>query len=359
MDKNSNVINPELQTLVTIASSLTIFDLGLILVGSGISKYKFCKETSKKHIQISVSPYIEETEKRNITEFEIKYRKAIRKFLQTIKYKLPHVSMNLFLYNYKNLKIEEKEKYIRKSNKNVVGEYSIFNTIITLIKGDKTKSIYHELLHAASSFVYGNVLYSGFKQVIYKNKKTYSIGNGLNEGYTALLDERYFNQNSDKESYELERKTASILETIINKNIMEILYFSANLYDLTKIMCKYKDEEEVLTFYKKLDYISKRKDELLFFEIERKQCLKCLEFCGKFLLELFMESTIGCLNEMPNKDIGLDILKNLYTNFGELLKTKVSISGRDYKILNDRKINQIINEYIEEQRVKTLSKKES
>ena len=78
--------------------------------------------------------------------------------------------MNLFLYNYQKLKIEEKEKYIRKSNKNVVGEYSIFNKIITLIKGDRTKSIYHELLHAASSFVYINVLYSGFKQVIYKKR---------------------------------------------------------------------------------------------------------------------------------------------------------------------------------------------
>lgn len=142
-DKNNNVVDPELQTLFTLASSLTIFDLGLLLVGNGISKYKFCKETSKKNIQISTSPYIEKIDKRNINEIEIKYRKAIKKFLKTIKYKLPHVSMNLFLYNYQKLKIEEKEKYIRKSNKNVVGEYSIFNKIITLIKGDKTKSIYH------------------------------------------------------------------------------------------------------------------------------------------------------------------------------------------------------------------------
>ena len=48
LDKNNNVVDPELQTLFTLASSLTIFDLGLLLVGNGISKYKFCKETSKK-----------------------------------------------------------------------------------------------------------------------------------------------------------------------------------------------------------------------------------------------------------------------------------------------------------------------
>ena len=138
---------------------------------------------------------------------------------------------------------------------------------------------------------------------------------------------------------------------------METLYFRADLYNLTQIMSKYKEEEEVLTFYKKLDYISKRKDKLFLFEVERRQCLKCLEFCGKFLLELFMKSTIGCIEEMPNTDIGLDMLKSLYTNFGELLKTKVSISGKEYKILKDRKISQIINSYIEEQRTKTLSKK--
>ena len=157
----------------------------------------------------------------------------------------------------------------------------------------------------------------------------------------------------------LERKIVSILETIINKEIMETLYFRADLYNLTQIMSKYKEEEEVLTFYKNLDYLSKRKDKIFLFELERRQCLNCLEFCGKFLLELFMESTIGCIEEMPNTDIGLDMLKSLYTNFGELLKTKVSISGKEYKILKERKINQIISCYIKEQRAKTLSKKVS
>ena len=170
-DCNNNIVEQELQTMVTLASALTFVDLGLIIFGNGMSKYKFCKETSKKNIKICSSPYVEKTEKRDITEFKIKYRKAIKKFIKTINYKLPHVSLNVFLYNFKELEIEEKEKYIRKSNKNVVGEYSILNRLITLIKGDKSKSIYHELLHAASSFAYNNVLYTGFKQVYYKNKK--------------------------------------------------------------------------------------------------------------------------------------------------------------------------------------------
>lgn len=356
-DCNNNIVEQELQTMVTLASALTIFDLGLLMIGNGISKYKFCKETSKKNVKICSSPYVEKTEKRDITEFKIKYRKAIKKFIKTINYKLPHVSLNVFLYNFKKLEIEEKEKYIRKSNKNVVGEYSILNRLITLIKGDKSKSIYHELLHAASSFAYNNVLYTGFKQVFFKNKKSYSIGNGLNEGYTALLDKRYFNQNSSKESYELERKIASILETIFGKELMETLYFRADLYTLTKMMGKYKSEEEILTFYKKLDYLSKHKDKIFWFEVQRRECLNCLEFCGKFLLELFMKSIIDYIDSKTNFDIALEMLKNVYINYGRLLQTKVTISGKEYSILKDKKISKIIDNFIEETKIKTLSKK--
>lgn len=359
MVKNNNVVEPELQFLIHLAGSLTFFNFGTFMLMNGISKYKFCKETSKKNIKICSAPYVEKIEKRDINEFEIKYRKAIRNFFKIIKWKLPYVSINLFLNNLKELKIVSKEKYIRRSNKNIIGEYAIIDKIITLIKGDKTKSIYHELLHTASSVIYENIIYSGFKQVFIKNKKTYSIGTGLNEGYTALLEKRYFNSRVKKESYVLESKIAGILEFIIGIRAMEILYFNADLYNLTKIMNKYKEEAEILDFYKKLDYLSKNKDTYISIPKDQKQCLNCLNYCGKFLLELYMESTINCIEKMPKTEVTFDMLKGLYKRFAILLNDKVSILGKEYEILKTKNAEKIIDKFIEKQKVKTLSKKVS
>ena len=62
-DCNNNIVEQELQTMVTLASALTIFDLGLLMIGNGISKYKFCKETRKKNVKICSSPYVEKLKK--------------------------------------------------------------------------------------------------------------------------------------------------------------------------------------------------------------------------------------------------------------------------------------------------------
>lgn len=353
-DTNYN-IETELATMIKIAGNLTLVQLSTYMLMNKISKYKFCKETSINNIKIYLPPYIEKCDKRDISEFNLKYRKAIRNFLKILKWKLSHVSPNLFLKNLKDLKIETKNNYIRRTNKNIIGEYSVLDNIITLIKGDKTKSIYHELLHSASSTFYANKIYSGFKQVVIKNKKTYSIGTGLNEGYTALLEKRYFNTYGKKQSYVLEKKLAGILELIIGSKCMEKLYFNADLHTLTKIMNKYKEETEILNFYKKLDYLSKNNDSVLYINKDRKQCLDCLEYCGKFLLELYMENTINCIEKMQKNEVTFDMLGGLYRRFATLLNDNVTILCKDYKILDTKKSNEIINEFIENQKVKTLS----
>lgn len=80
---------------------------------------------------------------------------------------------------------------------------------------------------------------------------------------------RYFNTYVKKQSYVLERKLASILELIIWSKCMEKLYFNAYLQTFTKIMNKYKEETEILNFYKKLDYLSKNNDSFLYINKDR------------------------------------------------------------------------------------------
>lgn len=116
---------------------------------------------------------------------------------------------------------------------------------------DKHKEVlYHELLHAMTSFKCGSLFISGFS---HKN-----IGYGLNEGYTDLITNRLLNNSvyDYKIGYPYESIVSRIIELIIGKEKMYSLYFKGDLSGLIDTLSQYLHKSDVMNFMINLDKIN-------------------------------------------------------------------------------------------------------
>ncbi|HPF83314.1 MAG TPA: hypothetical protein PLV83_04040 [Bacilli bacterium] len=122
-------------------------------------------------------------------------------------------------------------------------------------------AIGHEFLHLSSS-IYdkdNDIILLGFEQI----KDDFSIGTGLNEGYTELLASRFY-RNGIIDSYKNEASLASLLEMFFDKKEdMYHLYFNSNLPGLITYLEKYIDREEIIKMIIEIDNISYTTDKLL------------------------------------------------------------------------------------------------
>lgn len=137
-------------------------------------------------------------------------------------------------------------------NELLIADYSITSNKINLYtRHNIENSIYHELLHMASS-IYDKekeVRKSGF----FEGTKEYSVGYGLDEGYTEYLNIKYF--SSERKCYLYEIIISRLVELIVSKNKMQKLYFKADLVGLCSSLASYSTEKSVKNFIFKSDYI--------------------------------------------------------------------------------------------------------
>ena len=102
------------------------------------------------------------------------------------------------------------------------------------------KTIKHELLHLSTI-----------------NKNSCGFNNkfkarALNEGYTQLLAERYFNENIGR-AYPIEVMLVKSIEQIIGQDQMEKYYFNLDLNSVINDLSKYESKENVLKFIENLN----------------------------------------------------------------------------------------------------------
>lgn len=137
-------------------------------------------------------------------------------------------------------------------NELLIADYSITSNNINLYtRHNIENSIYHELLHMASS-IYDKekeVRKSGF----FEGTKEYSVGYGIDEGYTEYLNIKYF--SSERKCYLYEIIISRLVELIVSKNKMQKLYFKADLVGLCSGLASYSTEKSVKNFIFKSDYI--------------------------------------------------------------------------------------------------------
>lgn len=124
-----------------------------------------------------------------------------------------------------------------------------YNLIENVIRGNKEDVITHELFHLSSNPYDETDDHCGFSYTI----DDYLIGVGLNEGYTELLNRRYFDSRIET-SYGNQIITSEYLEKIVGQKNMEKLYLNANLHGLIKELKKYYSLQEIERFIIAVDF---------------------------------------------------------------------------------------------------------
>lgn len=209
---------------------------------------------------------------------EIKYLKEIDIFLEILKQDR-NINLDNFLNNLKTLKIyyvEDDEKEMLLSQEMdacyIVSKNELRFSSISKEHG----SIYHELLHCASAERKNNIEYCGFQiRLLDINGE---IGRGLNEGYTELLSERYFNVSA---TYWFERVFAIQLEKIVGEDFLKENYFNHNLQAIRDKLAEYSSKEAVSNFIYNWDAytIGRSFDD----SITTDEYQSCLDECSVFL----------------------------------------------------------------------------
>ena len=255
------------------------------------------------------------------------YSKVLLSFYRVITNKFPICNLNNLINQLNTLDISKnpsniKEFIIKGVKDNPCGYYPEHNKILLINDRVSDYHLYHELFHMLSTYCVDNMVYSGFSQ---GNKKTYvSIGDGLNEGYTQLLKERYFSVD-DKEIYfyMLQKHISKHLEIIIGRRTMEKLYSNADLNGLINNLEKFSNKDEILYFINNVDYINKNiKEEKLSNDINLK-----LKDSLMFLLNTYIVKQNLLLQK---KLIDDKIYKTNIEKYLELLVYPQYYKGKEY-----------------------------
>lgn len=158
------------------------------------------------------------------------------------------------------------DPFIKKTNVKSGSYRASTNSII--IRDARSKStIFHELMHMASTVKTDEIAYIGFKQ----RMNGEMIGQGINEGYTQYLTEKFFPdyKSTTTISYPFETHFAGLVEEIVTEDTMIDMFFRADLRDLIVELSKYSTIKEAGNFIRQMDVLNKYKyTELRFVDVQ-------------------------------------------------------------------------------------------
>lgn len=290
--KDNEIISIDiLANAISILSSLTIYN--------AVNNYRLCKDFNNnkkitiKNPQKIKASFSTDDQKRLLS---IKFGKDILKFEKELIKNINNEDLNMLYNNLKTLKSKGSIFFLQYLQLRFIGGYySAKKNKVNILHFIKDEVINHELLHMASSTYDENqkISYSGFCQ--FNNKSKSCIGRALNEGYTELLNDRYFDGcNIVAPSYNVCKFFATKLEEIIGKEEMQSAYFNANLPKLIMELEKYDSQKNIIKFIKSLDYFLKYIDInnsiILLPPIKSKlknNINECLTFCQECLIKWY------------------------------------------------------------------------
>lgn len=155
--------------------------------------------------------------------------------------------LNTLQINYINI-LNDIKKYLQNFFENDGAYIPIDNTIDVYTFFDKESVLSHEFLHMAST---GNDGISGFCTLL----KDVWIGDGLDEGYTELLNSRIFKSKNISYKYNIE--IVKLIEILFdNPKDMQYAYFHNNIFIVYKTFLKYGTKEEFFKTIQTLDNLS-------------------------------------------------------------------------------------------------------
>ena len=189
----------------------------------------------------------------NIDEIleKLSYPSELKEIIITFKNYIDPINFETCINKLNNLKINyfdlihDIKKYLQNFCENEGIYIPKENTIDIYKVFDKKNVLTHEFLHMAST---GKNQTSGFCT----NLDDIWIGNGLDEGYTELLNKKIF--KNKKISYIYNVEIVELLELFFDKpKDMEYAYFHNNIFIVYQTFLKYGTKEEFLSLLQILD----------------------------------------------------------------------------------------------------------
>lgn len=227
----------------------------------------------------------------DINEKEIlkkQFGPLIMEFVEVVKENIPEIDLTILFNNLNTLNSSIKSFKLLNLilGSEIAGQYDPKNNTLELSKSNYSLTIDHELFHASTTVVdnTAGIIYCGFQQITSKNK---TIGEGLNEGYTQYLTEKYFGKKRPLlKAYVYEKRIAEIVEKIIGEKKMKTLYFSANLNGLVECLKQYSSEEDVYRFINALDFLNKHMKDKYLIPSSTEIIMNCLKYINSFLVKV-------------------------------------------------------------------------
>ena len=179
------------------------------------------------------------------------------------------------------------------------GDYDPITNIIRALNEKYSDSINHELIHMSANPYDETNDYGGF----YYTLDNYMIGYGLDEGYTELLNKRYFNSKTQN-AYQLQILICRYLEKLVGQKQMEKMYLNANLFGLIKELKQTHDVKEIERFIAAVDFTHDYDNIELLADCEIETLYTQIETVIIFLFK-------GYCKKLLNKNLPVEILEEL------------------------------------------------
>ena len=297
------------------------------------------KDITTKTLPVDVIRKIEDIDETKILQHN--FSPLVNEFVEIIKENIPSSDLTLFFYNFNDLKITKADFKLSNLifNESVGGMYvPKYNTI--KLDNDFEQTIDHELFHASTTFFDSdnNTVFSGFQQI--KDWK-YQIGEGLNEGYTQYLTEKYFgNKHSIFNAYPYEKRIAEMVEIIVGKEKMQSLYFNANLRGLVECLKQYNSEENIYDFITTLDFLNKHLEDKYLTPSSNEIRINSLKRINAFLVQTHIRQIIL---EYPNEKWDKEKMWNKIFPLVEKIPN-LQVNGKNFIIIDEQSIIDIIDE---------------
>ena len=314
-------------------------------INKGVKYYKINKDfktnrTIKIDLPSEVIKKHQEVDKERIKKQKFGY--LILEFYETLMQKMPNTSLNLLCNNLNTLTISIRNFKIYNlfTGNKTLGDYCLNDNHIRLIKDNKELFVIaHELFHMASTFIDDKkeMLFSGFMQI----KNGNNIVEGLNEGYTQLLTERYFeNSNKISKVYLEEKSIAKKLEIIVEKEKMETLYLTANLSGLITELEKYMDTNSILQFLTNIDFLHRYSHVKTQLPMKNKMLISKLKSSEQFLLTCYLKKL---QIQILKGEIDEETFYDKIAIFLEMISARVVINKVKYNVFTVSELAEIIN----------------
>lgn len=308
------------------------------------TNYKLKRDFKLKGVKTSALPIevlrkVDDIDETRILEQQ--FAPSIIEFINTIKQNIPNSDLTLFYNNFNNIKTSVKN--FKTSNflfdEHIAAQWLPKKNTIELSEDNYSSTIDHELFHVATTYIdpKSHDIFCGFEQ----EKNTGNrIGEGLNEGYTQYLTEKYFSSHPLLKTFTYEKSIAAAVELIVGQEKMQSLYFNANLKGLIDVLKQYNTEENIYKFITTLDFLNKHLRDDYLTPNSNKIILSSMEYINSFLIKTYMQKLIL---EYPEEKIDVrQLIENTYLILTNIPNMKVN--KREFNALNEEFIIRVITE---------------